>query len=155
MLFNENYAVESVKALVAEFLTTGAFDVEECTIREDSDPYYSGSYGHKVVEDVYMYYCGLGTPSWTIYDGREGKGKSYSLRPNRSTKSILWKCTVESTDEHAVTDMLIIAPTRRLAKLEAQYQLLDSKWGPRKVYDATPISKVDCESIPYLMRTTY
>jgi hypothetical protein len=151
MLFNEDYSVESVKAIVAEFLTKGSYDREECTITVDEKPYVSGSYAHPVMEGVWMYYCGIGCPSWTIKDCRCDKPVYYDLRPNRSTKSILWACEVVK-DELNTCSMMVIAPTRRMAELEAQNGLFAGAWGPRRVKSVTPLSRVDCCTIPSWMK---
>lgn len=151
MLFNEDYAVESVKAIVAEFLTKGSYDREECSITEDKRPYMRGSYAHTVMEGVWMYYNGIGCPSWTIADRRGEVPVYYDLRPNRSTKSILWLCKVSEGDSYE-HDMMIIAPTRRMARLEATYQLFAGDWGPRAVKSVEPISRVDCDTIPSWMK---
>lgn len=150
MLFNEDYSVESVKAIVAEFLTKGSYDREECTITEDKHPYMDGSFAHPVMDDVWMYYCGLGCPSWTIRDCRGDKTVWYDLRPNRSTKSILWLCKV--SDGNREHNMMLIAPTRRMARLEATYQLYAGEWGPRSVNSVEPVSRVDSETIPSWMK---
>ena len=44
MLFNEDYSVESVKAIVAEFIGKGTYDAEECTIRREDKVYPVGVY---------------------------------------------------------------------------------------------------------------
>lgn len=147
MLFNEDYAVESVKAIVAEFLTKGSYDREECTITVDEHPYFSGSFAHPVMENVWMYYCGIGCPSWTIRDCRGDGTVYYELRPPRSTKSILWSCEVEGG-----CIMMVIAPTRRMAELEAKYSLFAGEWGPRKVNGVLALSRVDRETIPSWMK---
>ena len=151
MLFNEDYSVESVKAIVAEFLTKGSYDREECTIRKEESIYASGSYAHKVMDDVWMFYNALGCASWDIKDDRGDEPVYYSLKPNRSTKSILWACMVQC-DEYNACTMMVIAPTRRMAQLEATYQQLAGKWGPRKVMGVTPVSCVDCDTIPSWMK---
>jgi len=149
MLFNEDYSVESVKAIVAEFLTKGSYDREECAITIDEQPYLSGSFAHPVMDDVWMYYNGLCRPSWTIKDCRGSEPVYYDLRPNRSTKSVLWLCKVTiGSHEH---NMMLIAPTRRMAKLEAEHGLFAGEWGPRRVKSVEPVSKVDSDTIPSWM----
>lgn len=150
MLFNEDYSVESVKAIVAEFLTKGSYDREECAITVDECPYLGGVFAHPVMENVWMYYNGIGCPSWTIKDYRGQKAIYYDLRPNRSTKSILWLCKV--SDGKCEHNMMLIAPTRRMAMLEATYALFAGEWGPRRVDSVEPISRVDCTTIPSWMK---
>ena len=151
MLFNEDYSVESVKAIVTEFIGTGKFDERECTIRCEDKAYPNGSYAHPVVKDVWMRYNGLLCPSWDITDARGDKPVYYSLHPNRSTKSILWK--VDVSDGKRGHTMLVIAPTRRMARLEATNGLYGGEWGPRRVDRVECLSQVDSETIPSWMRS--
>lgn len=150
MLFNEDYSVECVKAIVAEFLTKGSYDREECAIRKVESIYAAGSYAHKVMDDVWMYYNAIGCASWDIKDDRGDEPVYYSLMPNRSTKSILWSCEV--SDGTQTQTMLLIAPTRRMAELEAKYDLFAGEWGPREVESVMPVSRVDCDTIPSWMK---
>lgn len=140
------FSVETVKALVAEFFNHYAsleeYSCEEYYISETEFHFCGGSYAHKAMEGVYCYANHDGV--WYVHNTNTNKWYYFSCKVyDIHGMSYLWEVEVQSSDEHATTDVLIVAPTQRVAELEGKYSLLDGNWGPREVFGTRCVASVN------------